>query len=120
MTALPRRRWFQFGIGTMLILMTVLAGLLAYSAHWIHHRRALLALPGVSGVDGDEAGIMNTALPAGGGPPQNLAVDPQFAPWPLSWLGERGYIVIVLSASASEAERARVQALFPEAEIVRE
>jgi hypothetical protein len=36
-----RRRWFQFGIGTMLVLVTVFAAILAYHINWIRQRAAL-------------------------------------------------------------------------------
>ncbi len=103
----------------MLIVMTVLAGLLGYAANWAHQRRAVLALPGVIGVSGDEDGVENVAIPAGGGPPQTFAVDPQPAPWPLSWLGERGYIAVVFAEGTTDADLVRARVLFPEAEIER-
>ena len=35
----PRRRWFQFGIGTMLLLVTLVAvSLLAATEHWDRRR----------------------------------------------------------------------------------
>jgi hypothetical protein len=38
----PRRRWFQFGIGTMLLFITVCAIWLAYELNHIHARQAMI------------------------------------------------------------------------------
>ncbi len=34
-----RRRWFQFGLGAMFAVVTVLCGILAYHANWVYARR---------------------------------------------------------------------------------
>jgi hypothetical protein len=42
MADIPKRRWFQFGFGTMLVVVTAAAVFLAYHANWIRQRRAFL------------------------------------------------------------------------------
>ena len=106
-----RRRWFQFGIGTLLIFMTCLAAFLGYAVNWIHQRHAVLTLPGVIGVT--EVGVENVAIPTGGGPPMHFAADPQPAPWPLSWLHEQGYIAVVFAEGSSDAELVRREHYSP-------
>ncbi|MBI2825910.1 MAG: hypothetical protein HYX69_14590 [Planctomycetia bacterium] len=39
----PRRRWFQFGLGTMFLLVTLFALWLAWELNFIHQRQAFLA-----------------------------------------------------------------------------
>src|SRR5579863_2209083 len=39
----PRRRWFQFGIGTMLLLVTVFAVWLSWELNYVRHRKACVA-----------------------------------------------------------------------------
>jgi hypothetical protein len=38
-----RRRWFQFSLRTMLLLVTVFGVWLGYEMNWIHSRRSFLA-----------------------------------------------------------------------------
>ena len=39
----PRRRLFQFGLGTLLLVVTAVAVFLAYHLNWIQQRHALIA-----------------------------------------------------------------------------
>jgi len=41
MSNAPRRRWFQFGVGTMLFLVTALAAWLSWELKFIRDRNAL-------------------------------------------------------------------------------
>jgi hypothetical protein len=38
-----RRRWYQFGLGTLFVVVTVLAIFIAYHVNWIRQRHAFLA-----------------------------------------------------------------------------
>ena len=105
-TAPPtRRRWFQFGLGTMLLLVTVLALFIAYHVNWVRERRAAIA-----------SWESSRWFPS---TPPVLAKPP----WLLSLFGEPGYGCLWRESSRrlgadEEAELERVQRLFPEAKVV--
>lgn len=99
---LPRRRWYQFSLRTMFVLVTlfcVMVGLgvrwVQHSQEWIRQRREVLNLYG---------GLFHM-------PGSNQA--PGFL-----WLfGEQGVEVISCS-SWSKQNRDKVARLFPEAEVI--
>jgi hypothetical protein len=50
MSETPKRRWFQFGIGTLFVLVTALAAILgwaSYQLNWIRQRREMVSRPDV-------------------------------------------------------------------------
>jgi hypothetical protein len=44
-TRAPKRRWFQFTLRTLFVVVTVLACWLGYAVSWIKQRHAFLAQP---------------------------------------------------------------------------
>jgi hypothetical protein len=110
----PRRRWFQFGIGTMLLLVTVVATFLAYHVNWIRQRRHFIAQ------EKESAQVRSVPVSYDSDPSQTRA--PGF----LWMLGEPGHwAMLVIAEGESEAtltshdyERLRIaKQLFPEAKI---
>jgi hypothetical protein len=116
-----RRRWYQFGLGAIFLVVTVLACLLAWVAYdlsWIQQRRQFLAKELVARDQHPLHGRWNC----------NVATIEWAAPALLGLLGEQGtegVIVLVESQTTDELtcrdrERvARAEGLFPEAVIRR-
>jgi len=96
MSNAPRRRWFQFSLRTLFVVMTLLALWLAYSLDWIRQRREFLELSNVVGYAG----------------PQN---NRPRAPGLLWLLGERAYLWLWVSSEGSGGEY-EAKRLFPEAD----
>lgn len=107
-TAKPRRRWFQFSLRTLLIVVMVLSGPFAWTAYqlnWLRERHEILP-------DG------NTSS----GPTRMKAVfhcgnGYAAAPWPLRLFGEAGCYALSTTFTDSSPEVIRLRRLFPEAEI---
>ncbi|MBI2827551.1 MAG: hypothetical protein HYX69_22990 [Planctomycetia bacterium] len=104
-TSPPRRRWFQFGLGTLFAVMTVVGAILAYYLNWIHERHAAL-----SDWDSSAWGPLHVDAPAK-------------APGLLGLFGERGYGCLWKESSkplseAEKAQLARAECLFPEATVL--
>jgi len=104
MTSAPNRRWFQFSLGTLFLIVTVVCCWLGYQLNWIRQRRAFEARAGVQSYVTVKKGLFN-------------------APGLLQFFGEPGRATIVLHfpADPTPAELQEVQLarrLFPEAETV--
>ena len=110
MTHAPNRRWFQWSLRTLFVVVTVFGCWLGYEMNWIRQRHAALASGKASG--DDPFGKPYTAEPPG-----------------LLWLfGEPGYPQLVLRISpladgqfepigADAAELERLKGIFPESVI---
>jgi hypothetical protein len=97
-----RRRWYQFGLRTLFVVVAVVAAFLAYHVNWIRQRRVFLDSPEV---------LMATEEPFTYQSYIVVTLGRTKAPWPLSWVGEPGYVAIELRNTPSPEEAA----LFPEA-----
>jgi hypothetical protein len=97
MDAKSKRRWYQFSLRTMLIVMVVLSAAFGYWVHWsrewIRQRRAM--------IDSNRA---SEAWPGA------MQRDAPFGLW---IFGERGYAVM----SCKQKDEDLVTRLFPEAHI---
>ena len=96
----PRRRWFQFGLRTMFVVVTVLGvpiGWVAHNLHWIRQRNAWRD-------------------PNSGAFRAPLVTNP---PGRLGWFGETGEYYIELKNGTQE-DVDKVQSLFPEARVASE
>jgi hypothetical protein len=110
-TTPTRRRWFQFSLATMFVVVTVFAVFVAYHVNWIHQRHELLAS------ERDDFGLW---------PPQMVEMK-EARPPSLLWIfGEPGYNVVEVivndspedAITESELDTLRhAQRLFPESEI---
>ncbi len=102
-----KRRWLQFSLRTLIVVMTLLGCWLGYALHWKNQRQAFLRHPHVFAEFNDT-------------PPSTLNRWgnrlPVFAPRGMWLLGERGAVSVWLPPKCwtpeLEAEAAR---LFPEA-----
>jgi hypothetical protein len=105
MTPAPKRRWFRFSLRTLFVVVTLFGCWLGYNLNWIRARRNVL--------DSGEAGLVDW------GP--YSARNNHSPPWPLGWFGEQSPRTagLVLTPSASDADLARVQSLFPEMRVTR-
>jgi len=97
------RRYFRFGLRSLLLVLTVVAVVLGYHANWIRQRR-----------EASEGWLTSYWSP----PPNRIPKAPG-----LLWLlGERGYGHIWRESTGSltpeeEAQLAKMKRLFPEATI---
>lgn len=103
---IARRRWYQFSLRTMFVLVTLACVVLAwvgYSLNWIRERRAILR---TNAMDvSDWIGILI---------PNGRPVERPRAPGGLWLFGEKGVTEIQSGASSVE----HVRRLFPEAVVV--
>ncbi len=102
-----RRRWFQFGFGTIFVLVTGVACWLGYTVPWMRQRQVFLAQAHVICELNDS-------------PPSTLNrwgnTWPVFAPRGMWLLGERGVVNVWLPPKVWSRERqAEAARLFPEA-----
>src|SRR6266702_5950070 len=103
MTTAHKRRWFQFSLRTLFIVMTLFGCWLGYQLSWIRQRHALLSPQQVYGC--------GTVTVYQGG---------TSAPWSIRVFGEPGYgelIVEVDDCSDADDTKRRVEMLFPEAKV---
>ena len=104
----PRRRWFQFGLGTMLLVVTALAMWLGWELRYIRARKAWLR-------DHLPAPVLTLGLQIISG--QQLHSDDGVIPFWRRWLGDEAQEQVFLEWDTSAAGRAKARYLFPEAEI---
>jgi len=100
-----RRRWFQFSLGTLFVVMTLVALWLAWELNFIRERKAMrrtIAEKGfVSTVKewNSEAGRVSQAK----------------VPFWRVWLGDEAIAMIMLEQGATEFDLEQVRSRFPEA-----
>jgi hypothetical protein len=109
-----RRRWYQFGLGTMFVVVTLLAVFIAYHVNWIRQRRAVI----------EECVYVSASAPYD---PRVLGQQkhlPVRAPSILPYFGESGFYTLSLEFPGTSdkdmpvtvpAELERIRMLFPEA-----
>jgi hypothetical protein len=99
-----KRRWFQFSLRTLLIVVTLLAAPLGYvgwQAKIVRERRALLdSIKAAGGSDLTDV-LHNSAIP----PPP---------PWLRRILGDQTVEVLLVPATTNEETLARIHRLFPD------
>jgi hypothetical protein len=102
-----RRRWFQFSLTTMLVVITVIAVWLGWNLSRVRQREATIVFLKNSG--------MSVAYPT--------TAALQIPPWkhlPFGWriLGAKPVRTVYLPQQFKEVDREQVRGLFPEAAIV--
>jgi hypothetical protein len=104
----PTRRWFQFGLGTMFVVVTAVAVWLAWELSYIRERQAFLASLQHKNAEVTDNRTTWTFTH----PPR--AVPPEIPLW-RRWLGDRAVDAIDLPPKWSASDRQMAKALFPEA-----
>jgi hypothetical protein len=98
----PRRRWFQFGLRTMFVVVTAICLWLGWSVHWAHERSRMVAL-------------IHTRPQSDRG---NIGFYVELKPLPLSLRllrVERQWFMPLQSGCFTREEVQRIIGLFPEA-----
>ena len=106
-----RRRRFQFGIGTMLLIVTVFAWL-SWELKFVWDRhdakaKAIYAMP----ADGYEH-VREKVLP-------EVTEQPRIPIW-RRWLGDEPFLLLILHPEAPDEDLHRMRRLFPEATVHRQ
>jgi hypothetical protein len=108
-----RRRWYQFGLGTLLLVVTAFAVWLGYGLQWARSRKQVIQYV---------ESLTSPSPPRMIYPPESVADDKRpwkKMPWTLISLGEQPVGMITLSPDYySQTECDYIQSLFPEAIVV--
>ena len=114
-----RRRWFQFSVGTLLLLVTVFAVWLGWELKFIRDRQAWLRENAVL-VDPEMRpddvfpGGSYVIMPPLRLPPRYEASIPTWR----KWLGDEAVPWIIEGEDWTDIDRARAVRLFPEAKLI--
>jgi hypothetical protein len=106
-TPATARRRFQFSLRTLMIGVTLVAvpmGYVGWQMKVIRERREAAAT--YQTIRGHESTV---------GPLRVFTIQRRPAPWPLRWMGEEGYLTIIVRKGTPADEIARLKRLFPEA-----
>ena len=100
----PRRRWFQFSLATMFVVVTVFAVLLGWELKFIEQR------------DEFREWLLNSRgdFRFRGNTPQSVTDD---IPIWRAWLGDTSCSLIMLGHNPTPAQLEKAHKLFPEAEV---
>jgi hypothetical protein len=105
------RQWFQFSIGTMLLLVTLIAVWLAWQVRIVRERQAMrVAIK-------EHRSIVTTLKdwqPVPGATAPKISV-----PFWRKWMGDEPIVEVTLSHKLDHTEMEQVRVLFPEAQIRR-
>jgi hypothetical protein len=108
-----RRRRFQFGIGTMFVLMTLFAAWLAWELRFIQHRSDVMKsarADRVMVVEAEDWDQLNAAA-------QSRFVRPATVPWWRRSLGDEAITAILFPPGTDESKMATLRTVFPEATV---
>jgi hypothetical protein len=117
-----KRRWLQFSLRTLIIVVTLLAVLCGYVGRQVEivkERERMAAVTGVDSVVAADSRDNITALSSGTGTTHRSDDSREKIPWFRKWLGDRYYLGLSIDKSASDDEIARYKEAFPEATIMR-
>jgi hypothetical protein len=100
-----RRRWYQFGLGTLFLVVTVFAMWLAWELNFIRERQAWLRLARDNRVVAKTASDWTGTVPA----------SAQIPIW-RRLLGDESIVAIRLLVGSPDEELQQVRRLFPESD----
>jgi hypothetical protein len=103
MSEVPRRRWFQFGIGTMLLVVTAFAAFLGWELSYIRERHAMHKRVV------DRGGVIVLGIDQ-----REIARGTVQIPFWRRWLGDCAVGMLMLESDATPADVERAKAAFPE------
>lgn len=107
----PRRRWFQFSLATLLVVMTLfaaIAGWLAWEMNFVQQRRSMCAI--IEGRGGYAVSVAQAKARTGTTSSNSIPI------WRI-WLGDEPYLAIGLGNEQSKEDLQLATELFPEAEV---
>jgi hypothetical protein len=107
-----RRRWFQFRLGTMFLLVTLSCVWLAWQVRIVRERQAMRVF--IKEHRSIVTTLKDWQSPSGATPPQ---INVPF--WRI-WMGDEPIVEVILSHKLDHAEMEQVRALFPEAKVWRQ
>jgi hypothetical protein len=111
----PTRRWFQFSLGTMLLLVTVFAVWLAWELNYIRARRAARSTfhgSSTNGRVGISTRMWNQPAPPGA---LTKGFSDAHIPFWRTWLGDEAITLVMIVTDDAKPEYERMTYLFPEA-----
>ena len=118
----PRRRWFQFSLRTLFVLVTLWSGFLGWLVwewRFVQQRLAVFSSIDANGIESDmwvwsvEHGKQHHGWWAPGSDHEKVWPEPTVPFWRV-WLGDRAVAVFGVE-DANEQKLAELQRLFPEA-----
>jgi hypothetical protein len=117
-TTPPRRRWFQFSLGTLFVVVTLFAAFLAYNINWIRQRQEALAH--IAAGSYVTAGTLTDirSEPSQRLLEKNPTTAPDIkSPWSIRLFGEPGVASIVVYGPDGSSAAENLRRLFPEASV---
>jgi hypothetical protein len=109
----PRRRWFQFSLGTLFVLVTVFAIWLGWELKFIRERNSVresLRAGSVEIVQSRHWGLIRSDV-------QLRVGRPAAIPWWRGMLGDEAISIITFPPSADESDLEAASEAFPEATV---
>jgi len=103
----PRRRWFQFSLRSLLVLVTLFGSCIFYCANWVRERREALQWITVQAEIWREMPVEQGAHLGGA------------APWQICLFRKTGVeqISVVVDKNCAPAKQRELERLFPEARV---
>ncbi|HEY1600840.1 MAG TPA: hypothetical protein VGG64_14625 [Pirellulales bacterium] len=111
-----RRRWFQFGLGTMLLVITALAVGLGWELNFVRARRAfdMRARAEGAGYAFPASASLSASWPEAMRDGEYETRWPPRVPMWREWLGDQPYGLVMVPDAWPKKEAANVERLFPE------
>ena len=120
MPILPRRRWLQFSLRTMLVAVTVVAILLGWQLSHIRDRRAfVVSMEALVAQENEQAGRALVSPHPGTltGTPVNIVVPNGSIPIWRRLLGDEAMLLMWLPRTSTPEDLHSAHRLFPEAKV---
>ncbi|HEY2840785.1 MAG TPA: hypothetical protein VGJ26_16630 [Pirellulales bacterium] len=112
----PRRRWFQFSLATMFVVVTIFAIWLKWELNFVHERKEAIGAarhnPGHEPIDDLADDTVFVIFP---GDSPNTG-NPRLPFWRI-WLGDQPVAGVATPPDASDETIHKWKRLFPEAEV---
>jgi hypothetical protein len=111
------RRWFQFSLGTMFVVVALAAIGLAWQINVVHQRKIVLNWIEENGGNTYEKGVDSPEARTASTPVYVnhawVSEDLRMPAW-RRWLGDRPFFFLVVPEESSDEDIRRVRAAFPE------
>jgi hypothetical protein len=114
--AKPRRRWFQFSLHALLIVMTVLAGCIAWTVSEVRYVRLRQAMR-TAALEGDGRLLSVADWEARPEVSVNNIRSPVTIPIWRRWMGDGPMLEVAIPYGSSDSTLHAAKLLFPEAQV---